>query len=147
MPLDIKEYVPQQVLYLYFTGVYTEAEFLAADSTLVDYLHHSQATLVHFIMDQRHLIAQPGIQFQSRAKIGNHARLGWVVIFGANNSFIRFVSKVVTGIFKVRIWYVDTFEEAVAFLQYVDSSLPDLHAPEYCQNISAYMALPTADAE
>jgi hypothetical protein len=78
--------------------------------------------------------------------MGRHPKLGWVVVVEQGNKITQFLTTIMAGVFKAQLRYFATFEEAIAFLQQVDSTLPDLYAPEYRQNISAYIPFNTSNS-
>jgi hypothetical protein len=141
MTIAVVSYIPERVIYIYTDGIVSNDEFFDMDAACGQLLDHSAAPLVHFIFDQQTMAKMPPIQVQSKVKSGRHPRLGWLILISQDNVLNRFVSVVVTNLFKVRLRYVSTFTDAVQFLQYVDTTLPDLNTLEYRQRIRQYIPL------
>jgi hypothetical protein len=140
MPAYLIPYIPERVYYLHVQGIFSDAELSIVDAEIFALMEQSTVPLVHFVVNQQQLSQLPSIQSQSKLKIGRHPKLGWVLVIG-DNKLMQFLSTVVAGIFKARLRYFATFAEAVAFLQHVDTTLPDLNAHEYRQNIADYIPL------
>ena len=94
------------------------------------FLDTSQAGNVHFLVD---------LQFRRRAATLadarditypalNHPNLGWVVLYGMENDFIRVLIDTMLRAMRKSFRFVATREAAIAFLQAEDSTLPD---PDY----------------
>jgi hypothetical protein len=137
MPIQLVVYVPQQVYYLHLQGAITDAELVALDEQIVALLAQSTAPMLHLLIDQRAATQLPSIQAQSQVKMVQNPKLGWTVLIG-NNKLMQFLGTVVAGVLKTRLRYFASFVEAMTFLQQVDTTLPDLNAHEYRQNIAAY---------
>jgi hypothetical protein len=137
MPAQIIAYVPDRVCYIPTQGVYSAEEFFQVDSAAVQMVEQSPAATVHFITDYRAVTQLPPVTVQSKAQIGSHPKLGWVLVIQNGNKFMQFATTVLAGIFKARLRYFTTFEEAITFLQTADPTLPDLQDPRYRQNLPA----------
>jgi len=134
MPIEIKEYVPNQVLYSYYRGEISDTELFAMDRSVEDFLDRTTSPLEHMLTDVRDMIRPAGLSSLMKMKCGRHPKLGWVILFGIRNPAIKFVLMAAASMFKVRIRHFNTFEESIEFLQSVDGTLPDLNATEYRQN-------------
>ncbi len=64
----------------------------------------------------------------TQVKWPKHPRYGWTLVVGSTNPFQRFVVAIANNFFKGRQRNFDTREEALDFLNEVDSTLPTLRA-------------------
>ena len=89
-------------------------------------LDNSQSPLVHGIHDHRKTLQLPSAKDLMKLKSGSHPRVGWLVFIGLNNKLLKFFVSATGQVFNIRLRFMDTVEEALAFLQDMDSTLPDL---------------------
>jgi hypothetical protein len=82
---------------------------------------------MHQLADARELESMPGLAALSKITYVKHPKMGWQVSFGLRKPLVKMVINIMSQVFKVRSRDFDTLEEALAFLQEVDSMLPDLH--------------------
>ncbi len=86
--------------------------------------------LVHCIADLKDLKQYPtNIKAMREVMLSiNHEGMGWIVIFGANNPLVRFLSSMVLQFLfpQLRLKFTDSFESAYTFLLDRDPSLVSL---------------------
>ncbi len=83
---------------------------------------------IHSIFDMRSLPDKPAnrIKLTELARLADvfkHPRLGWMIAI-SHHKFANFVFSIFNGVFNTRMRIFFTAEEAIAFLQEVDSTLP-----------------------
>ncbi|MCU0514023.1 MAG: hypothetical protein MUE40_15815 [Anaerolineae bacterium] len=139
MPIQSIDYVPGRVVYSRATGITTVPELLEAVHYFEDQARQTSAPLLHVISDLRQARQMPTLHELVAMNVPQNEKLGWMLIVGSNK-FFHFISSVLAGMFKTRFRYYETLEQAIAFLQSVDESLPDLQAPEYRQHINPFLA-------
>jgi hypothetical protein len=85
--------------------------------------------LTHSIVDMSAVEKLPSLQlaseFMSTDMSEVRDKLGWTIVI-TNNKFLKFASSLFVPIFKVRQRFFSSLDEALAFLQEEDSSLPPL---------------------
>ena len=132
MPFELSWYLENRVILLASQANNSDENLLDMDQKVIDYLNQSSAPLVHLIMDQRKAPppsssrAASQIKLASQLKWPKHPKYGWAIMVGPTNSLQRFVIAVATNFFKVRQRSFDTMDEALDFLNDIDSSLPTL---------------------
>jgi hypothetical protein len=126
MPYTIEWLVPHKVIFERDWGEYSAADLEVFDRELVAYLDSSTAPLVHVIADATDLHHVPLMAAFKDLQFLKHPRLGWYIGIGVANKFVKVITSLVGQVFKIRYRFVDTPAEALAFLQKVDSTLPDL---------------------
>lgn len=126
MPVNLSWYIENRVIQIINEGQISDDDMLRIDQPIIDLMNASSFPLVHMIVDNSKATYTPSVKTITQAKFPRHTKCGWVVLVGPANSFMKFVNAVVTNVFKTRNRMFDTFEEAVAFLNEVDSTLPAL---------------------
>lgn len=128
MPVKLSWYLENRVMMVVAEGEYTDDELINLDSQVIKYLDQSTVPLVHMIMDRQGTTHIPSMKSVTMVKWPKHPRYGWTLVVGSTNPFQRFVVAVANNFFKGRQRNFDTREEALDFLNEVDSTLPPLRA-------------------
>lgn len=85
--------------------------------------------LTHSIIDMTQVDKLPSLQlaseFMSTDLSEVRDKLGWTIVV-TNNKFLKFASALFVPMFKVRQRFCGSLDEALAFLQEEDSTLPPL---------------------
>lgn len=99
------------------------------DAIMLDYLAQS-TPLMHYIGDISQFkisLRQSGIiKAMSDVSYAKRVDFGWTVAIGNNHPIIRMTLNLTSQITKTRLREFDNIPEALAFLNYVDTTLPDL---------------------
>jgi hypothetical protein len=127
MPDKIIHLVDHHLLFIVTWGKVDSQDLVAYDQNVIRIMDEASVPLLHAIYDYTHAEALPSLKDLSTLKSGNHPKVGWSVFVGVPNPFIKFLVSVTVQIMRARLRFVDTFEEAKAFMQEVDSTLPDLN--------------------
>src|SRR5689334_10087471 len=126
MPIQLSWYLENHVILHVNQGDISDQEILDVDQPISGFLERSHAPLVHLILDNRSATTTPSIKAISQLKYPKHPRFCWLIVVGPTNTFVRFVNAVTTNLFKSRNRMFDTMDEALDFLNEVDSTLPAL---------------------
>lgn len=126
MPVQLSWHLENRVMMVVAEGDYTDEELINLDAQVIKYLDQSSAPLVHMIMDRQGTNHIPSIKSVTMVKWPKHPRYGWTLVVGSTNPFQRFVVAIANNFFKGRQRNFDTREEALDFLNLVDSTLPPL---------------------
>jgi hypothetical protein len=124
MSIQLSWYLENHVMLLVSHGESSDQDMFEVDQPIIDYLTQSQAPLVHLIINNLESSFTPSAKALPRLKFPKHPRCGWVILVGPTNTFQRFVGAVATGLFKARQRMFDTMDEALVFLNDMDSTLP-----------------------
>jgi hypothetical protein len=131
MPSETRWLLEDRILFSHHSGVMSDEDIQKMDAETLAYLEASSAQLVHHIIDSRAITKAASIRQTMQVKAPYHPRTGWVITIGASqNPLVRFLTALVTSATKLRYREVATFEDALALLQQLDTTLPDLAASE-----------------
>ncbi len=137
MPINVYWLLEHRVSYMQFEGAVTLDELREAITVWIDMLDASpDALLVHSVQDVGNITS-----FPSHLKVvkdvvtpaHEHPRMGWVVTVNLNDAIIRFLVTMVEKLTRSRQRFVDTPDDALAFLNQVDPLLPNLHTIDRTQ--------------
>ena len=126
MSVGVTWLVEGHLLLLNSWGNVNVDELTAMDSRIHDMLTSSQVPLVHGIHDHSGASQIPSAKDLMKVKSGHHPRVGWLIIIGLDNKLMKFFVSVAGQVLNIRLRFMNSLEEALAFLQDVDSTLPDL---------------------
>ena len=128
MSIRLSWFLENRVIMISAEGEYTDDELIGLDPQVIKYLDQSSAPLVHMIMDRQETNHIPSIKSVTQVKWPRHSRYGWTLVVGSSNPFQRFVVAIANNLFKGRQRNFDSLDEALDFLNFVDSTLPPLRA-------------------
>jgi hypothetical protein len=125
MPIELTWLLEGHVILHNNVGDILESDMLNVDVPLNAMLDAAISPLVHVLVSTTQQGKAPAsLRAFTQATWTRHPRLGWTVIIGLDHPVLRFVADTAGQIFKMRVRFVKTPSEATAFLQYVDSTLP-----------------------
>jgi len=128
MPAQLSWCLENRVLLMTNHGEVTDQNLFDLDQTIIDYMNSCTVPLVHTIIDHRKGLNSPSAKGLTRLHWPKHPKVGWMIMIGMKNPFQRFVVAVSTSFFKTRVRLVNTMDEALNFLNDVDSTLPPLRS-------------------
>jgi hypothetical protein len=87
---------------------------------------------VHLLINDKHVKAIPKqiLKMLASSRSLRHPRLGWLVIYGTDNKLFKFLAQMLSRTINLKHRRFLTLEEALAFLQSVDATLPQLDVPQ-----------------
>jgi hypothetical protein len=128
MPYKVQWLVEKRVVLSRYEGVLT-IEDARGQVSEANALLREGIPLTHSIVDMSAVEKLPSLQlaseFMSTDMSEVRDKLGWTIVI-TNNKFLKFASSLFVPIFKVRQRFYGSLDEALAFLQEEDSSLPAL---------------------
>lgn len=120
--------VPQQIVWMTVTGEPTADEVIAALADLREYL--VQDTLfVHVLLDDQGTSGPPPNMLKLQTAVRQTfagTKIGWFVMLHDKHPLVDFFAAVLSQLLNIRYRSIPTMEEALAFLQQQDATLPDL---------------------
>lgn len=124
MSVTLQWLVEGRVIVSYVWDDFSEGE-MAVGVRKAEQMMETGTPLIHDIIDMRHMGKHPiNIRRISELMtIFRDDRLGWVVLV-SENDVVRFLSRTVLSLVRGRFRAVATPEEAIAFLQEIDETLP-----------------------
>ncbi len=131
MPIDVSWLVEGRVTQLRFRGEVTVAELEEGSLKLLELVndHEGDTALFHNVHDASALTKIP-IQLNAINAATRdaflHPRTGWTVAHNPQNAVQSFIGNMIGRVTQARYRIFDTRAEALAFLNYVDETLPSL---------------------
>lgn len=126
MPIRIDWLVEQHLAFVAVHGETTAEDLRAYDDEAVKILDASPYPLVHTIYDYSAAKSVPPLQETLKMKAGKHPNVGWVLFVKMEHIMMRFILTTASQVFRLRLRTFNTLEEALEFIQAVDSTLPNL---------------------
>lgn len=126
MSSQVSWLLEQRVILTYNEGVVSDQDMYDNEGLILDYLNQCSVPLVHMVVDHRKGIGSPSSKTLAQLSWANSPKLGWLILVGMANPFQKFVVTVASNVFKTRMRMLNTMDEALDFLNQVDSTLPAL---------------------
>jgi len=144
VPFRIDWLVEQHLVYINVHGTTTVEDLRAYDEYALRVLDESPHPLVHTIYDYSQEQIVPPLQETVKMKAGKHPNVGWVIFVNMQDIMTRFIDimtrfilSTASQVFRLRFRSFKTLEEALEFIQSVDSTLPNLRSPTMMDKIQA----------
>ena len=127
MPIHFQWLVQEKILLGQFIGDINTEDIAQSDHDANTLLDQATSERVHFILDMSAQTAMPPIRdLTPDNSFFKHPRVGWVVGFGISNKVVYFAGLIVSQFFGMQMRMVKNFDEALHFLQGIDTNLPSL---------------------
>ncbi len=126
MPLHLSWYLENRILLVVNEGESNDDDMFELDRLTIEQLNRSDAAQVHMIIDTSKYKFVPSAKAVTQVEFAKHPRMGWTVLIGSTNAFERFVFVVGANFFKTRSKMLTSIDEALQFLNKIDTSLPPL---------------------
>lgn len=128
MPYKVQWLVEKRVLLSHYEGT-VSIEDARGQVSEGNAMLRQGIPLTHSIIDMSKVDKLPSLQlaseFMSTDLSEVRDKLGWTIVI-TNNKFLKFASSLFVPMFKVRQRFFGSLDEALAFLQEEDSTLPPL---------------------
>ena len=133
MPVSHRWFLKDRIVLFEFSGVITFEEVVSSLEESARIVNETEGQSIHFLHDWSQLERFPTnilqIRKETNAPIRNLRKLGWLVIYGAENRLLRYISHTVLQVFKIRFRMFTHAEDAIAYLRQMDPTLPELAVP------------------
>lgn len=129
MPIETTWLVEGRIINARLSGEVTPDDIRQSAAQVVQMIDSSDAELVHALHDATDVQSLPLRMIELRQAVKaayNHPNLGWTVAFQVDSAVMRFLGNMTSSIFSIRYKIVDTREDALAWLQEMDATLPEL---------------------
>lgn len=126
MPINHHWLLNDHILHAEYIGEVTAKELKHSAELFRAKLDTTDTLLIHLIVDVSALETYPNnlpIIVQSVGEAIGHEKLGWLVPVGMDNQIVEFLVTMVSKVFRTRYRSFDTLEEAIAYLQEMDTNL------------------------
>lgn len=138
MPVEIGWMIPNRISYFRYVGDVTIEELTEASEIGLRLLRGASAPLVHTIQDSREMTSFPnklGSVMKSVRESLTEPHMGWLLSVGIENDLVRFIATMVAKMTKLRHRIFVEMDDAYAFLQHVDTTLPQLSDIQLTQDV------------
>ncbi|RMF80926.1 MAG: hypothetical protein D6737_06520 [Chloroflexi bacterium] len=125
MAFEAKWCVDKRVVYVRYYDDVSLDDFKGASAAMRRYLEEGEGPLVHNIVDFSEAQTIPthvGKGRQSLPHLG-HPKFGWTIIVKSDNPLVLMITSIMAQTVQQRYRAVDSRDEAVEFLKYVDSTI------------------------
>jgi hypothetical protein len=127
MPVEVSWLHPERITFIRLYGVVSLNEIKDLVDEVQDRLNNAEAP-IHFITDISGIGRYEIGLSQLRSLFAPlHRSSGWTVIYGSNK-IIRFFASVLFQLYRGKLYFVDTYDEALAYILQVDPSCKDIGA-------------------
>ncbi len=125
MPYTATWYIEKEVIYVTYSGVMTVDELRSSLLEIKNLVESSSRPLVHTISDVGDVITPVGIKDSIGLvrEVGTNDRAGWTLTIREKSIVMKMGAALGSSIFKLRYRTFDTFEQAIAHLKLVDSTI------------------------
>lgn len=130
--------IENRIIYAHFSGIITLEELAEATQLGKEMINNATADipLIHGIVDNREVTEFPQSMFEVNGILGNFLklqRLGWILYVTDMHPILKMMSSLVAQVSRTRYRSYATMDEALDFLAYVDTNLPDLSTIDLSQ--------------
>lgn len=133
MPANVSWYVEDRVLQINLTGDVTRDELADVAAQTAAYIDaapdQSVVPLIHTLVDATQIEGFPKTLKDfagAYAPMASHHQIGWVLLYGTEDALMLFIADAASQMFTTRFRKFKKRQEAVDFLQYIDTTLPEL---------------------
>jgi hypothetical protein len=125
MPYTVKWYIPDEIMYVHYTGVTTAEELRECLLQMRSFIESSPRELVHAISDVGDIVEAVPLKDSMKIvrDVGHHPRGGWTISIREKSVLVKMGSALGSSLFKLRFRAFDTLDQAVDYLKFVDESL------------------------
>ena len=125
MPYKISWYIPDEVVYIHYSGIVCVDELRKSLQEAYNYMESSPRHLVHTISDVVDVVTPTTIKDSMKIirEVGSHPRTGWTVSIREKSPLVKMGSAMGSSIFGLRFRAFDTLEQAMVHLKYFDERL------------------------
>jgi hypothetical protein len=124
MGFEVSWRIDGRILQVTFSGNLRDNDFLLFDQEVTQLLSECE-TQTHLLIDGRGLQSMPHLSLIQRLRFPRHSRLGWVISVGMSQKPGIWTSVLMLAqVFKLRHHDAKTLDDALIYLQRIDSTLP-----------------------
>ena len=126
MPYRVSWLVEGRVIMAELSGNLTRQELLPYNQTICQHLDSAGTSQVHYLVDASRVHNVPSLTAAKDFTFLYHPRMGWTAAVGVQSPLVRWVGNFLSKLLKARTRELPSVDEALDFLQQVDSTLPNL---------------------
>lgn len=88
------------------------------------------AVFLHTIADHSQLAKLPSLRETAQIASGRDPKLGWYLVIGEHNPLVKLMISLTVQVLGVRLRFFPNYDEALAFIQGQDATLPAIETTE-----------------
>jgi len=129
MAYEISWLVENRIIHVAINGDITVDVLNAMTDDVVRLLDGTNTTHIHLLINDKQIKVVPKqiLKMLNTSRSLRHPRLGWLIIYGTDNKLFRFLTQMLSRMINLKHRRFLTREEAIAFLQTVDTTLSELN--------------------
>lgn len=128
MPLRVGWYIKDRILLIEAKGVITDEEYitLGCSPVVIGAMDNSPSSRIDYFFDIIDPHAKlPSLRVRGKTLIEKHKKDGWAILIHFKmNPLWRMTATIIAQVSQGRFRFLDSFDEALTFMRYVDVSLP-----------------------
>ena len=132
MPVEVVWFEQDHVVRLNLVGDVTIEDMQEAVKTYIEMIESVEGNwLIHTLHDADHMESLPKSLKQTANVVRDafqHPRSGWTIAYAVHKPVLKLFGNMITGMLRVRYRIMESQADALAFLQQVDQTLPELVA-------------------
>lgn len=125
---EIKWLVDHKILLIKVNGDVTLEVVQETSAKVLELIESSSSSTIHIFVDESNQgkMLKSVKLFTEAGQFVKHPKVKWLVVYGNEDPFAKFLAAAIAGIARVQYYRASTFEDAIRFLSAVDINLPDL---------------------
>lgn len=128
MPVRVGWYIKDRILLIEAKGVITDEEYitLGTSPVMLSAMDNSPASRIDYFFDiiDPHATL-PSLRVRGKTLIEKHPKDGWTILIHFKmNPLWRMTATIIAQVSQGRFRFLDSFDEALTFMRYIDRSLP-----------------------
>jgi len=124
MPIETKWLLENRIVLVCTSGHVEAADMRNMSDMTIKMFESCEVPLVHILINEQADSLPKSVGHITKAtEFMRHEKMGWFIIFGNDNPVMKFQSYLVSKVMRLRYRRVNTMQEALEFLQMVDSTL------------------------
>ncbi|MFN8371750.1 MAG: hypothetical protein U0694_02590 [Anaerolineae bacterium] len=121
MPYHVQWLAQDRVIFERIWGVFDDNEAQISDHAIVELLDQSSASVIHLLVDISEVNACLSIKAVHQLMTPRHAKMGWLIVYGANKPFVRALLMLAIVVFNLRYRVLKDKTQALEFLAGLDA--------------------------
>lgn len=126
MPVFVRWYIPDRVIFVEDVGDVVSEEVLSADKVVCAMMDESSYPVVHVLMNSMAQTSDSALSAYRSIKSPKHPKAGWCIEYAPRGMGFRIIGFIVANIFHIAFRQVDTYEHAITMLLKLDPSLKEV---------------------
>jgi hypothetical protein len=130
MAYKVKALIPNYVLMVEVDGFLQARDAESMNNEIHQYMDASPAETMHLVVmagKMQGLLGSNIAQYRKMMTFLRDERIGWVVVAGDADPWVKFIQTVIANAFKLHLHRVSTFDEALVYLFNIQPELQSMY--------------------